>query len=120
MLFFSLQKEFYTPTEVTEQMSLEAVKSFHKEHNINLLGRECETFKPVLTFDDANLDERCLKTCRDFEKPTPIQSMCWPVIASGRDVIGIAETGSGKTLAFSVPALAHMLHRKENPVPGMI
>ena len=31
--------------------------------------------------------------------------------------MGIAETGSGKTLAFSVPALAHMLHRKKTKSP---
>ena len=35
-----------------------------------------------------------------FERPTPIQAVCWPVIAAGRDVVGVAETGSGKTLAF--------------------
>ena len=33
------------------------------------------------------------------------------MLASGRDIIGIAETGSGKTLAFSIPALAHLSHR---------
>lgn len=40
------------------------------------------------------------------------------LVLAGRDIIGIAETGSGKTLAFSVPALAHMLHRKQNPPEG--
>ena len=40
-----------------------------------------------------------------------IQAQCWPILASGRDIIGIAETGSGKTLAFSIPALAHLKHR---------
>ena len=43
-----------------------------------------------------------------FKKPTPIQSHSWPIIAAGRDVIGIAETGSGKTLAYSIPALLHI------------
>ncbi len=42
---------------------------------------------------------------------------CWPIIASGRDMIGIAETGSGKTLAFTIPALAHLTHRIKVPVP---
>ena len=40
-----------------------------------------------------------------------IQAQCWPILASGRDVIGIGETGSGKTLAFTIPALAHLQHR---------
>ena len=52
-----------------------------------------------------------MSVVKDFDKPTPIQSQCWPIIGSGRDIIGIAETGSGKTLAFSLPALEHMLYR---------
>jgi superfamily II DNA/RNA helicase len=43
---------------------------------------------------------------------------CWPIIASGRDMIGIAETGSGKTLAFTIPALAHLTHRIKVPPPS--
>merc|ERR1719319_876411 len=60
-----------------------------------------------------------MSVCKDFTNPTPIQAQCWPIIASGRDIIGIAETGSGKTLAFSLPAIAHMLHRYENPIKGI-
>ena len=52
-----------------------------------------------------------MSVVKDFLKPTAIQSQCWPIISSGRDIIGIAETGSGKTLAFSLPALPHILHR---------
>merc|ERR1719412_3506940 len=58
-----------------------------------------------------------MSVCKDFSKPTPIQSQCWPIIGSGRDIIGIAETGSGKTLAFSLPALSHMIYRYDNPIP---
>ncbi len=43
-----------------------------------------------------------------FEKPTPIQAQSWPIILSGRDMIGIASTGSGKTIAFLLPALVHI------------
>lgn len=50
-----------------------------------------------------------LKVCEQFDKPTPIQGQCWPVLLSGRDLIAIAETGSGKTLAFSLPGLVHIL-----------
>merc|ERR1711915_847369 len=55
-----------------------------------------------------------MNICNGFSNPTPIQGQCWPILASGRDVIGIAETGSGKTLAFSIPALAHLKYRVEN------
>ncbi len=40
-----------------------------------------------------------------FEKPTPIQEEAFPVVLSGRDVVGIAQTGTGKTFAFMLPIL---------------
>ena len=61
-----------------------------------------------------------MSVVKDFDKPTPIQSQCWPIIGSGRDIIGIAETGSGKTLAFSLPALKHMLYRCKLIIAGVL
>lgn len=40
-----------------------------------------------------------------WTRPTPIQERGIPVVASGRDVVGIARTGTGKTGAFMLPAL---------------
>ena len=37
--------------------------------------------------------------------PTTIQEKSFPVIMSGRDMVGIAQTGTGKTLAFLLPVL---------------
>ena len=42
-----------------------------------------------------------------FTAPTPIQAQAWPVVLSGRDLVGLAETGSGKTYAYLMPAMAH-------------
>lgn len=47
-------------------------------------------------------------TDQGFTSPTPIQAQSWPILLSGRDLVGVAKTGSGKTLAFIVPALAHI------------
>ena len=105
------KKIFYKPTDVTLAMTEEAVSSFRTEHKMNLTGRNAERFKPILEFADFSQDAAVMSVCKDFSKPTPIQSQCWPIIASGRDIIGIAETGSGKTLAFSLPALSHMIYR---------
>lgn len=49
-----------------------------------------------------------------FTKPSPIQAQAWPILLSGRDMIGIAQTGTGKTLAFLLPALIHV---DSQPVP---
>lgn len=38
----------------------------------------------------------------EFDMPTPIQSIAWPILAQNRDLIGIASTGSGKTLAVTI------------------
>jgi len=38
-----------------------------------------------------------------FKCPTPIQAYTWPVLVSGKDVIGVAKTGSGKTLGYLLP-----------------
>ena len=43
-----------------------------------------------------------------YEKPTLIQSMCWPALMTGNDIVGIAQTGSGKTLGFIMPILMHI------------
>merc|ERR1712198_42999 len=95
-------------------MTKEEVKAYLKEHNIVLYGKGRKKFKPLLTFKELGFSKSIMKICDKFEKPTPIQGQCWPILASGRDVIGIAETGSGKTLAFSIPALAHLKYRVEN------
>jgi len=41
----------------------------------------------------------------EFVNPTPIQEKAFPVVMSGKDVIGIAQTGTGKTLAYLLPIL---------------
>jgi len=105
------KKDFYTPSEATEAMSKADMKEFQAKHNITLYGKGRKKFKPLLNFSDLGFPEAIMSVCSGFKSPTPIQAQCWPILASGRDVIGIAETGSGKTLAFSIPALAHIQHR---------
>lgn len=115
----TFKKIFYHPSETTNNMSAEEVSEFRTKYHMNVTGRAAETYKPVQDFAEFQIDPRAMKVCEQFDKPTAIQSQCWPIIASGRDIIGIAETGSGKTLAFSLPALAHMLHRIENQPEGV-
>jgi len=107
------KKAFYTMNQVTEARSKQDVKTFREKHCITLYGKGRKEFKPVLTFPELGFSKKIMKICNKFEKPTPIQSECWPILGSGKDIIGIAETGSGKTLAFTLPALVHIRHRIE-------
>lgn len=60
-----------------------------------------------MTFKDLNISKQILMALEEagFEEPTPVQTEAFPVIRSGRDVIGIAQTGTGKTLAYLIPIL---------------
>lgn len=59
------------------------------------------------SFKDLNLSKALLRALEDLqlETPTPIQEKAFPVISSGRDVVGIAQTGTGKTFAYLLPLL---------------
>jgi len=108
------KKKFYSILPETEAMSKSDVKEYQNKHCITMYGKGRKKFKPLRTFAELGFPNSIMNICSGFSNPTPIQGQCWPILASGRDVIGIAETGSGKTLAFSIPALAHLKYRVEN------
>ena len=60
-----------------------------------------------MQFSDLNLNNPLLNALTDLgiSRPTTIQEKAFPVIMSGRDVVGIAQTGTGKTLAYLLPCL---------------
>ncbi|KAM0934096.1 putative RNA helicase [Dioscorea sansibarensis] len=70
-------------------------------------------YKALNSFAESGLPAEVLDCCKGFSKPSPIQSHAWPFLLDGRDFIGIAATGSGKTVAFGVPALMHVLQKKQ-------
>ncbi|KAG6957821.1 hypothetical protein JG688_00010808 [Phytophthora aleatoria] len=119
----SFKKAFYTEGKDTAKMTNEEVAAFHETNQMILSGNNC-LYRPVLSFDDVTFESKFMKTTKGFDKPTPIQSQCWPILSSGRDIIGIAETGSGKTLAFSIPGLIHIAAQPEvspkHPGPRML
>lgn len=59
------------------------------------------------TFNDFKLNSKLQDAIDElgFTTPTPIQTEAFPVIRSGKNVVGISQTGSGKTLAFMLPLL---------------
>ncbi|CAK9153253.1 unnamed protein product [Ilex paraguariensis] len=64
------------------------------------------------SFAESGLPEEVLECCKNFDKPSPIQSHSWRFLLDGRDFIGIAATGSGKTLAYGIPAIMHVLNKR--------
>lgn len=58
-----------------------------------------------MAFEQFNLPKSLQKAIDDlgFDQPTPIQERAFPVIMSGRDMMGIAQTGTGKTFAYLLP-----------------
>ena len=60
-----------------------------------------------MTFSDLNLNTPLLNALNDMGiiTPTTIQHKAFPVIMSGKDVLGIAQTGTGKTIGFLLPVL---------------
>lgn len=92
------------------------MKAYRDEHLITI--ESDKEYYPITSFDQLCLPEKFKHGFKDFSKPTPIQSQCWPIAFDGRDIVGIAETGSGKTLAFSIPMLYHIQNKtkEKNPV----
>lgn len=61
----------------------------------------------MITFEELNLSNQLQYAIDDlgFKEPTPIQEKAFPVVRSGKDVVGIAQTGTGKTFAYMLPIL---------------
>ena len=65
-----------------------------------------------MTFQDLNLNTPLYNALDDlgFTSPTPIQAEAFNVVASGKDMVGIAQTGTGKTYGYMLPILKPLKH----------
>lgn len=68
-----------------------------------------------MQFSDLNINTPLLNALNDLNitTPTTIQEKAFPVIMSGRDVVGIAQTGTGKTISYLLPCLRQWKFSKE-------
>lgn len=75
-----------------------------------------------MSFSTLNLHKPLLDALNDlgFTEPTPIQQKAFPVIMSGRDVVGIAQTGTGKTFAYLLPILRQMTYSEQRAPRALI
>lgn len=71
-----------------------------------------------MSFRDLNLNNALYNALDDlgFTNPTPIQEQAFGLVASGKDVVGIAQTGTGKTFAYMLPILRDLkFSKQDNP-----
>ncbi|WP_452220845.1 DEAD/DEAH box helicase [Lacinutrix salivirga] len=71
-----------------------------------------------MDFQDLNLNTPLYNALDDlrFTTPTEIQAEAFNVVASGKDMVGIAQTGTGKTFAYMLPILKNLkFSKQENP-----
>ena len=71
-----------------------------------------------MNFRDLNLNTPLYNAIDDlgFTQPTPIQAEAFNVVASGKDMVGIAQTGTGKTFAYMLPILKNLkFSKQDNP-----
>ena len=68
----------------------------------------------MTTFNDLDLSNPLRNAIEDlgFTNPTPIQEETFPIVRSGKDVVGIAQTGTGKTFAYTLPILRDLKFSK--------
>lgn len=101
----------YMPHESIANMPKAEVDAYREEKRIMIKAYEGDSPpNPITSFDYSGLPEYVVEACVNdgFEAPTPIQSQCWPIILSGRDIVGVSQTGSGKTLAYLGPLTVHI------------
>ena len=60
-----------------------------------------------MDFVDFNINNSLLRAIEEvgYVSATPIQEKAFPVIMSGKDMVGIAQTGTGKTWAYLLPLI---------------
>jgi ATP-dependent RNA helicase RhlE len=63
-----------------------------------------------MSFKDFGLLDEVVRgvEAMGYATPTPIQLRAFPIILSGKDMMGSAQTGTGKTAAFGLPILSKL------------
>ncbi|GAM28603.1 hypothetical protein SAMD00019534_117790 [Acytostelium subglobosum LB1] len=115
-----INKNTYKATDQANTCTPAERDAFLLDNNV-LVKTKGETPLPVFDFDAMNFPAPIINLLKNnYEKPTPIQSIGWPVAMTGGDMIGVSQTGSGKTLSFFLPAIQHILSqpRETGPYTG--
>lgn len=111
------RKNFYSPHHNILNRTQGEVDNYRECKDIIVQGTDVP--HPNLCFEEGSFPEYVMEVLmkQGFNEPTAIQSQGWPIVLSGRDLVGIAQTGSGKTLAYMLPATVH-INNQQRPQRG--
>uniref|UniRef100_A0A183BMC0 RNA helicase n=1 Tax=Globodera pallida TaxID=36090 RepID=A0A183BMC0_GLOPA len=105
----AIKKNNYNEHPNVTRRSQTEVDKWLYDHEVTIDGN---IPNPILRFEEANFPDDIVKSLlKNYQQPTTIQSITWPVAMSGTDLISIAKTGSGKTLGFILPAIVHVMNQ---------
>lgn len=114
-------KNFYIPHVNMKNRTDSDAENYRLNKEIIVRGTNVPY--PSECFEEGNFPEYIMNEIlrQGFSEPTAIQAQGWPIVLSGRDLVGIAQTGSGKTLAYMLPATVHInnqprIQRGEGPI----
>jgi ATP-dependent RNA helicase DBP3 len=105
----------YTPSPALSALPQSEIDQFLESNSIKITDPSSGelSLRPLISFEHLPPCKSALyEPLKVFSAPTLIQATAWPLLFTGRDVIGIAETGSGKTLAFALPCLKKLANSK--------
>nr|XP_037287696.1 pre-mRNA-processing ATP-dependent RNA helicase PRP5-like [Rhipicephalus microplus] len=92
-------KNLYREHIVTAGRSASEVDGYRKDNNITVAGRAIP--KPILSFEEAGFPDIVTQVFLAQglgSSPTSVQSQCWPVIRSGRDLLAVVPVSSENKL----------------------
>ncbi|XP_023022338.1 uncharacterized protein isoform X2 [Leptinotarsa decemlineata] len=106
------RKNFYEPHSNMKNRTQNDIDNYREVKDIIVRGTDIPN--PNYCFEEGSFPDYIMQVLikQGFNEPTAIQSQGWPVVLSGRDLVGIAQTGSGKTLAYMIPATIHINHQQ--------
>ncbi|TKR60272.1 hypothetical protein L596_027546 [Steinernema carpocapsae] len=107
-----LRKNFYSEDSKVAARDQFEIDEYLSSNQVTLEGRDIP--RPVFEFNEASFPQKMTeRLLSNYQKPTVIQAISWPIAMCGRDIISIAKTGSGKTLGFTLPGIRHTLEQKK-------
>lgn len=100
--------------------SVDSHSQFIAEHQVTIVGSSIQEHAPFLSFDETPFVPQLRKVLKkdNFQNPSPIQAVSWPIALDKKDMISVAKTGSGKTLGFLMPGFQNILKNIQQPAVG--